>query len=114
MTYFVLDGNDAFKDAIETWREFGHDGFLRRCVTTFVTDMSGAFSGASSMPVSEWDVSNVTNFRLMFCHAEFHPGTAQESLACWDMSSAKDTRQMFWGARGFCQDVSFIDASDGK
>ena len=64
-----------------------------------VTNMSSAFSGASTFngDISNWDVSSVTNMFFMFWGAYVF----NQDLSSWDTSSVTDMGSMFWFATAF-------------
>jgi len=75
--------------------------------TSNVTDMSGMFSGASgltSIDISNWDTSNVADMSRMFSEAR---SLTSLDVSNWDTSNVTDMSGMFYGARG----LTIIDIS---
>ena len=58
-------------------------------------------------PISDWDVSGVTDFSSVFAHRY----TFNEDLSKWVTSSATTTKQMFQHAYAFNGDLSNFDTS---
>ena len=58
-------------------------------------------------PISEWDVSRITDMSRMF----FYARSFNDNISHWDVSSATNMRHMFWGALSFDGDLSKWDVS---
>ena len=54
-------------------------------------------------PISEWDVSRVTDMSRLFEGATSFDG----DISKWDVSSVTDMSLMFWGATSFRIDISW-------
>ncbi len=76
-----------------------------------VTNLSNFFWDASNLQsvnnLENWDVSNVTDFGVMFRNA----GSFNQDISGWDMSSATIVGLMFMDASSFNQDISGWDMS---
>eukprot|EP01044_Picomonas_judraskeda_P019834 COSAG03_NODE_4270_length_1614_cov_1.907591_1_plen_344_part_10 len=84
-------------------------GELSTWVTTGVTSLSNAFSGASSFngDVSSWDTSSVTSLYKTFYRASSFNG----DVSSWDISSVTSLEYTFMGASSFNGDLSSWDTS---
>ena len=74
-----------------------------------VTDMGYMFYEINSFnsDLSEWDVSNVTDTRLMFARTNFNG-----DISNWDVSNVTRMELMFHEAKEFNQDISNWDVSN--
>lgn len=101
----VVD-NDTIRNAIKRWLAGEIDGVC----TTYVTDMSGMFTGVKSFnqPIKDWDVSNVTDMKYMFCYTE----SFNQSLDNWDVSNVTDMSAMFYLTKSFNQPLDNWDVSN--
>ena len=88
VTYTVVDDSDFHSEI---------SGGNYNLITTFVTDMSGAFEGDASFneDISEWDTSNVTTMYSMFLDAT----SFNQDISYWDTSKVTTMRNMFLGSR---------------
>lgn len=77
-----------------------------------VTDMSELFIDAPlnefNGDISQWDVSNVTNMRFMFCFNCNFNG----DISKWNVSNVKNMESMFLHAHHFNRDLSQWDVSN--
>jgi surface protein len=82
---------------------------VRRSCTSFVTDMSRLFFGASTFnqPIGNWDTSRVTNMAGMF----FDARSFNQPIGNWDTSRVTDMSNMFSGADTFNQPIGNWDTS---
>jgi surface protein len=76
-------------------------------VTTFMTDMSSLFAGASAFnsDISSWDVSKVTTMNNMFNGATIF----NQNIGSWNTSKVTNMNSMFNGASVFNQNISYWD-----
>jgi len=108
-SFDAITTNQEFDDAITAWRT---DSVAAALVygpisdwdVSSVTDMNGAFSGASDFneDISAWDVSNVINMSYMF-HEAFD---FNQDISAWNVGSATDMYGMFRRASSFDQDIN--------
>jgi surface protein len=78
-------------------------------VTTLATNMQGLFASASSFnqPISDWDVSNVTNMNGMFKFSPFN-----QPIGNWNVSNVIDMQYMFWANSAFNQPIGNWNVSN--
>ena len=105
--------NDSLRVALGRWAngvkysEKEH-GPISEWDVSRVTDMSHLFQGAYSFrgDLSKWDVSGVTDMKCMFFAVRFNC-----DLSKWDVSSVTGMWGMFGGATSFSGDLSNWDVS---
>ncbi|WP_281615717.1 BspA family leucine-rich repeat surface protein [Flammeovirga sp. SubArs3] len=106
-----IDGNEYLVVDYLSLKKYVEDGKnLTYIITTYVTDMSYLFYGATSIngDISNWDVSNVTNMAGMFEGAtDFN-----DDLSNWDVSNVESMYEMFNGAKSFNSDISHWDVGN--
>ena len=101
VVYTVVD-NSTFQNQVD-------NGNVNLC-TTFVTNMSQAFTNKSNFNsnISFWDTSNVTNMSSMFSVASVF----NQDISNWDTSSVTDMNYMFHATQSFNQNISSWDTSN--
>ncbi len=95
--------------------EHTYVGNVEHLVTTFVTDMSGLFSGANNknnkaqfnQDISSWDTSSVENMASMFFGAQ----AFNQDIGSWNVSSVTTMQGMFTNASAFNKDIGDWDVS---
>ena len=91
-----------------TFLQFKDKTDLQAAVNAYVSGgQAQADVVATYGPISDWDVSRVTDMSSLF---EFK-GSFNEDLTNWDTSSVTSMSYMFRGARAFNQDLSSWDTS---
>ena len=75
-----------------------------------VTNMKLVFYGCESFnqDISSWDVSNVTNMKGMFLGCE----TFNQDISSWEVSNVTNMEQMFYRCKAFNKDISSWDISN--
>ena len=107
VTYTVVD-----EAMLRTMVENEQD--VTKVVTTKVTDMSELLlinyntSSPFNQPIGSWDVSNVTNMRLMFYEAR----DFNQEIVNWDVSNVTDMAEMFHHTESFNQVIGNWDVSN--
>jgi len=100
-TYHPED-KDELQDLIKQLiKERGEEADLNDIDTSKITDMSYLFSDTIhgyglynfNGNISEWDVSNVTTMKMMFCVSKFNG--ANGDLSNWDVNNVKSMYYMF-------------------
>ena len=96
--------NQAFSDC----RSLGSTGDMSNWDVSTITDMKLMFQGATSFnqPLDNWDVSSVTDMNRMFQGTSFN-----QPLDNWDVSLVLDMREMFGGVSSFNQPLGNWDVS---
>ena len=107
--------NDTLKTAVKEWlddenqaeEKYGH---ISKWDVSEVTDMRFMFRHAElfNQDIGSWDVSNVTSMESMFYEAS----SFNQDIGSWDVSNVTDMDGLFYGASSFNQDISRWDVSN--
>jgi surface protein len=112
--------NDDIKDAVDLWCDPAtHDqakeryGDISIWDVSQVTDMRLLFYDREMFDdddITQWNVSNVTNMYMMFCFSK----SFNQNIGRWDVSNVKDMNNMFSNATTFNQDIGGWNVSKVK
>jgi surface protein len=112
--------NDDIKDAVDLWcNPATHDqakeqyGDISLWDVSQVTDMRLLFYDREMFDdddITQWNVSNVTNMKSMFGFSK----SFNQNIGRWDVSNVKDMNNMFSNATTFNQDIGDWNVSKVK
>jgi surface protein len=103
----TLNGKEYFvplsKEELKEYDDKEH------CVTSFITDMSHMFRGATAFnqPIGAWDTSQVEDMGSMLYDAS----SFNQPIGTWDTGKVKYMGRMFLGATSFNQPIGAWDTS---
>ncbi len=79
---------------------------VTQVITTLITNMSYMFPSSNfNQNISHWDVSNVTDMRVMF----YYNTSFNQDIGNWNVSEVTDMGDMLANASSFNQDLSSWD-----
>ncbi len=76
---------------------------IRSLVKTYINNRLGLPAWLQPIPISDWDVSRVTDMDNLFKSLR----TFNEPLTNWNVSNVRSMRHMFQGCRNFNQPLNF-------
>ena len=113
----IVATNDTLFDIVDDEiKKLGQEANLNHIDVSQVTkmysrDLGGLFEGVTfNGDISEWDVSNVTNFECMFVDDKIF----NCDISSWNTSSAIDMSDMFRNCVVFNKDLNSWDVSNVK
>lgn len=110
--YHPKDKDELMELLDKLIEERGWEGNFNDIDTSNITDMSMLFTFSRTKfngDISEWDVSNVTDMRFMFCDTKF-----SGDISDWDVSNVEDMYDMFYGCNDFNCNLNKWDVNKVK
>tara|TARA_S200000501_G_scaffold241807_1_gene226553 strand:- start:1081 stop:1725 length:645 start_codon:yes stop_codon:yes gene_type:complete len=106
---YKMDGNSyLIVDSTMLYKMIKDSADVTQVITSLITNMSYMFPSSNfNQNISHWDVSNVTDMRVMF----YYNTSFNQDISNWDVSEVTDMGDMLANTSSFNQDLSTWDVS---
>ena len=104
---YKMDGNSYLTvDSTMLYKMIKDSADVTQVITSLITNMSYMFPSSNfNQNISHWDVSNVTDMRVMF----YYNTSFNQDISNWDVSEVTDMGDMLANTSSFNQDLSTWD-----